>query len=247
MPQTHLVSQDRLDKTLEEAEENDRNVDAIRDMYVTPEDAVGRVFKKMFDWGYTFYEAVDVDYEEEELILEELFTGREFTEDIGEILHVPLIGNEHTVSWIEARVDGEWKRVSNYSTPDDWQGLPTQNDEYDQTRTVEKTYRHGEDEFEAWPIRVEHKSGEPEVAIDGENVKNDGVLEQVLESIKLPDSFDLASMKVGTIYTDTHIIEGEYGPEEEYEVVWWSIKHQFTGSNRQRVSPVTTLDRKVTV
>lgn len=248
MPQTHLVTEDKLEQTVEEAKEDGRDPDAIRDMYVTPEDAIGRVFKKMLHWGHTYYEAVGVDREGEEVVFEELFTGKEFREDFGTILNTPFIGDECTVSWVEAKIDGEWERVSEYATPDSWQNpTPPRGENYEQTRVVEKTYKHGSEQFDSWPIRIEHQSGEPEVAINGEGVQNDDVLEQVLESIELPDSFDLSGIQVGTIYTDKHIVEDGERKHTEYEVVWWSIKNQFKPSRRDRISPVTTLDRKVTV
>lgn len=248
MTRKHLVTEETLEKALADADENDRDLDAIREMYVTPEEAVGQVFKKTLHWGWTFYEAVDVDHEEEELVLEELFTGREFREAFGEILQVPFIGAEFDVSWVEAKVDGEWERVSEYATPGEWRkpGLPNGED-YDQTRVIEKTYRHGDDQFDAWPIRIDHQTGEPEVVIDLEDVQNKTVLERMLDSIELPDSFALGGLEVGTVYTEQHLVETDDGHAKEYEVVWWSVKSQFEPSRARRVSPVKSLERRASV
>lgn len=244
MPRKHLVTEETLNKALEEAEENDRDVEAIRKMYVTPDEALGQVFRKTLHWGRTFYEAVDVNREEEELILSELFTDREFTEPFGEILETPLLGSEFEVSWIEAKVDSKWERVSSYATPGDWRSPHIPRDEdYEETRVVKKTYEHGADQYDSWPIRVDRQTGEPEIVIGLDDTRNSGLLKQVLDSIELPDSFDLGGLVIGTVYTEEKIKETENGHKKEYEVVWWRIDSQFQPSNHRRISPVKKLDK----
>ncbi len=247
MPYKHLVTEDKLEEIIEDAENSDRDVnpDGIRDMYFTPDEALGRTIKLHLHWGHTFCEIAAINMGDETVTLSELFTDREFTVSTDDSFDIPFIGAEYTVEWIEAKVNGEWERVSDYSAPDDPMGpYVKRGEEYDTIRVVSKTYEYGSDKYSSWPIRIDRQTNEPEIVPDREDLQNPEVLDRVLDSIALPDDFDLGGLEIGTVYTDEHIVEtddGEY--EREYEVVWWTIKSQFQPSNHRRVSPITALDR----
>ncbi len=247
MSYKHLITQSKLDEVIERAEEDD-NMDApgIRNMYWLPEEAVGEVIKWHMHWGYTFCEVVDVDVDDETITLSELFTDREFTTDFEKSLDKPFIGSEYTVEWIEAKVDGEWERVSDYATPDDPMGPYIKSgEEYDNVRVVEKSYTYGAEKYYSWPIRVDRQTGEPGTVPEKESMTDPDLYDRLMDSIELPEDFDLNGMQVGTLYTDEHVIETDDGVEKQYEIVWWTIDSAFQPSHT-RLSPVTEIDRRST-
>lgn len=247
MPYKTIKPGDEIDRIVKETDNADRDadLDAVRDMYVTPENAIGMVVKLALHWGHAFCEVTDVDFEEEAITLEELFTGEQHVTDIDKALDVPFIGQEYTVKWIEARVDGEWERVSDYDTlKNPLGGNIPRGESYENTRQVEKTYKHGLDEFDTWRITVDQNTQNPEVFLDSDAVTNPEVLEGLLDSVVLPDNFDLSRLTIGTLYTKERYVGGEDGREQKHEIVWWTVKSQFEeNTGRNRFSPVTELDR----
>jgi hypothetical protein len=247
MPYQHIVTPEKLEEIRSECEErDDHNTEAILDKYVTPDEAIGMVVTH-HTHGYAtpMCEVASVDVDEELVTLERLFdpdTTHEIPMD--KPLDTPFIGKEYTVSWIEARVDGEWERVSDVSCLGDWRGPHTHGEEYDETRVVEKTYKHGADQYDEWPIRVARQSDEPEVVIEREDFQNPEVLDTVFDQITLPDDFDVGGLVVGEIYTEQHIVETEDGGhEKQHEIVWYSVKAQFRPGHRGYTSPVNGIDR----
>lgn len=249
MPYKHIVTEDKLNEIIANAErDEDKDADGIRDMYMTPGEAVGRVIKNALHWGHTFVEITDVDMDGETVTMEELFTGEEYTASTDDAFDVPFIGSTFTVEWIEARVDGEWERVSNYKTPASWRGPAIPRDEsYDDTRHVKKTYTHRTDEFDEWDLRIDRQTGEACIIPDAEDIINADALETLYSSIELPDDTQLNGLSIGSVYTKEHIVETDDGHERKHEIVWWQVNSQFQSTDRYNsVSPVTELDRRPT-
>ncbi len=246
MPYKHIVSESELERILTEAADNDHDVDGVREMYWTPEEAVGNIIQHHLHWGRTFCEVTDVDMEEETVTLSELFTDREFTVSTDDSLDTIFIGGEFTVEWIEARIDGEWERVSDYATPTDPLGLYIKTDEdisIEDTRRVSKTYVHKTAQYDAWPIRVSSDGDNVETVLDDSDLQNAPVFDDIRDSVQLPSDMNLNGLEIGTLYTETHIVDTEDGQEKQYEIVWWNIKHQFRDSGMRSLSPVTRLER----
>lgn len=247
MSYKHLITQSKLDEVMANAKEDDaKDADGIREMYWLPEEAVGQIIKWNMHWGYTFCEITDVDVDEGTVTLSELFTDREFTTSFEKSLDKPFIGTEYTVEWIEAKVDGDWERVSDYATPDDPMGpYLKRGEEYDTTRVVEKSYTYGSEKYDSWPIRADRQTNELGTAPDKEDMDDPELYDRLMDSIELPDDFELQGLQVGTLYTEENIIETDDGREKQYEIVWWTIDSAFQQSHK-RLSPVTEIDRRST-
>ena len=247
MPYQHVVTTEKLEEIRAETEDkDDHDTEVILDRYMTPDEALGTVVTHHTHGMATpMCEVTDVNVEEETLTLARLFDpDTTYTVPMDSSLDTPFIGKEYTVSWIEARIDGEWERVSDIACLGDWRGPHTHGEEYDETRVVEKTYKHGADQYGEWPIRVDRQSGEPEVVIDRESFQNPDVLDTALDQITLPDDFDVGGMVVGSIYTEEHIVETEDGGrEKQHEIVWYDVKSQFRPDYRGYTSPVNAVDR----
>lgn len=253
MPSKHLVTPAKREQAIKETQDNDSiETDAVRRMYITPDEALHQTVKHHLHWGDTFCEVTEIDLEEGRVELTELFTDRVFEINCPAAprLKFPYVGEEHTIEWVEALVDGDWERVSEYETPDNPIGLSNKHsDRYDHTRRVSKTYTHGLDEYDAWAIRVDRQTGTPEAPFNHEDTTNPEIYDAMQSGIVLPDEMDLGGIEIGTLYTQSKIVEDDDTGErtKNYEIVWWSIKPQFKSTSglapNPRASPVSLLDK----
>lgn len=248
MTYKHIATTEKQEEMREEAAEKDTNgdIDAVLERYLTPDEVLGIiVIHHPYGRGTPMCEVTDVDEDEGTVTLSRLFDPETtYTVGIDESLDTPFIGQEYNVEWIEARIDGEWERVSDVCGNGQWRG-PSADDEYENVRVVEKTYKHGADKYDEWPLRVDHQSGEADCVIDREDIQNPEALDTVLNQIELPDDFDVNGLQVGEIYTDTHIVEDEDGQQyKEFEIVWYSVRSQFRPSVRRYTTAVNGVERR---
>lgn len=250
MPHYHIATPDEIEEIRRDAEESDHDVEAILDRYVTPDEAVGLVVElhKAGWFSPKMCEVVDVDTDDSTVRLEGLFdpeTTHQLPFDAP--LPVPFIGQEYTVSWLEARIDDDWQRVSDVRHPGQWRKARTDSDEYDNVRRVEKTYTHGTDQYREWPVRIDRQTGEPSVSFDRSDLQNPEALTTALNQVELPDNFSLNGLVIGQVYTDEHIVTTDDGHRERvYELVWYSIKPQFRPNGRRYTTAVNGVDHSGT-
>jgi len=243
MHSKHVLPDDEYEQTLQNARDNNRDMTVIENMYARANDIIGTVVTLTLHWGDTFGEVTAVDFDADTITIEELFTGEEYKRSTDRALDQPFPGQEFTVSWLEARIDGAWERVTDKSPRHEWRG-PTLSDteSYDEVREITKTYEHAAAELDAFDIRVDRSTNQPEVHLDEDDVINSDVIEKLLHAFTVPDTDRLSGSVLGTIYTKERFIEQNDDTVRKYEIVWWDTNRQFIANHHQRPSPVRELD-----
>lgn len=212
-----------------------------RDFWELEDEMIGRVVDEEVTSSHRSLLEV-CDFTDEFVLLREIFTGQEIKKQRRDndyntvLLGRPSIGQEHTVWWIDQRVNTGWRRWESDVKSDHFYhrvwAINVARSIDTETRIRSETYYHRLDEFEAWDIKM--GDGGPQVI--PEALEDNETLNRIFRQISddIPDK-----TRVGTVYTDTD--PREHDKKKDHEIVWFEINYPFRSNNYQ--TPVEILER----
>lgn len=211
-----VLNDDDYHAQIEKAENGEINAspEFCRKTNITPKDMIGNIVtftSPRSNYSHTMGEVTDIDMKgKPEATISELFIDREFIETGHQLadgnkgafinLSLPFLGDEHTVKWVEAKINDEWEMVSDVVLGTAMNHFTQIQHEYDTTRVLKKTYTHNPQGLCTNSIRPSDDQTRGEVIPDREQFTDPELYDQVMNSIIIPETVGKYT-NLGTLYT----------------------------------------------